>query len=263
MTITHFLYNSFVISTHDLRVAIDPGGELFHLQFKPIIPPDAWKAITHVLVTHADPDHHWHTDRVVERSDATVICSNTLTRVVDGKRFVLGPRSRGLSFDYRPPKVQTVGVGESVFIDGMTVRGVAAEHGPLTFRFGPIRKTFRPGPSERIGYGAIGFMIELEDKVLVNLGDTLKLLDQWTDITGPDVLMIPIGGDEVGNTMGIDDALETIKRMQPRIVIPCHHNLPTILKRNGNPTDVDRFAVAVRSDGIECAVLKRGESLVI
>ena len=131
MQITHYLYNSFVIAAGHLRVAIDPGGELYHFGFKPIIPRDVWSSITHVLVTHADPDHHWHTDRLVAESQATVICGTGLTQLRGGQRFMLGPRNRGLAFTYCPPRLVTVDPGETVSLRGMSVTGLAAEHGPL------------------------------------------------------------------------------------------------------------------------------------
>lgn len=199
----------------------------YHFSFRPIIPRDVWRSITHVLVTHADPDHHWHTDRLVAESDATVICGAGMTQGRDGERFMRGPRSRGLAFTYSPSNLVTVDTGEAVGVAAMRVTGLAAEHGPLSFRFGPIRKTLHPGPKERIGYGATGFSLEIEDKLIVNLGDTLKLLDDWTGVPRPDVLMIPIGGDEVGNAMGIRDAIEVVEALRPRLAIPCHHNLPS------------------------------------
>ena len=263
MEITHYLYNSFVIAAGGLRVAIDPGGELYHFGFNPIIPRSVWSSITHVLVTHADPDHHWHTDRLVAVSGATVICGSGLTRLRGGKRFMIGPRSRGLSYAYCPPRLITVDSGETVVEQAMSVTGVAAEHGPLSFRIGPIRKTLRPGPSERIGYGAMGFLLEIEGRIVVNLGDTLKLLDRWTGFPKPDVLMIPIGGDAIGNTMGVADAIEVTEALRPRTVIPCHYDLPSFLKRNANPADARGFAEAVESMGIECRVLNRDETIVL
>jgi L-ascorbate metabolism protein UlaG (beta-lactamase superfamily) len=263
MEITHYLYNSFVIATDGLRVAIDPGGELYHFSFRPIIPRDVWSSITHVLVTHADPDHHWHTDRLVAESDATVICGTGLTQVRDDKRFILGPRNRGLAFTYSPLNLVTVDAGEAVDVSGIRVTGLAAEHGPLSFRFGPIRKTLHPGPTERIGYGATGFSLEIEGRLIVNLGDTLKLLDDWTGVSRPDVLMIPIGGDEVGNTMGIRDAIEVTEALRPRLVIPCHHDIPSFFRKNANPTDVLSFVEAIEANGIECRNLSRSETVVV
>lgn len=263
MEITHYLYNSFVIATDRLRVAIDPGGELFHFGFRPIIPRNVWSSITHVVVTHADPDHHWHTDRLVAESEATVICGTGLTQERDGRRFMLGPRDRGLAFTYSPSNLVTVDAGEKVDVAGMRITGLAAEHGPLSFGFGPIRKTLRPGPNERIGYGAAGFSLEIENRRIINLGDTLSLLDQWSGVPSPDVLMISIGGGEVGNTMGIRDAIEVTEALRPRLAIPCHHNLPSFFKKNANPTDVGGFAKAIEAIGIECRNLNRGETVAL
>ena len=108
-----------------------------------------------------------------------------------------------------------------------------------------------------------GFLLEIEDRVIVNLGDTLKRLDQWSGIPRPDVLMIPIGGDKTGNTMGNRDAIEVTKALRPCTVIPCHHNLPSFFKKNANPTDVRGFAEAVEAIGIECRVLSRAETVTV
>jgi L-ascorbate metabolism protein UlaG (beta-lactamase superfamily) len=156
-----------------------------------------------------------------------------------------------------------VDTGEAVDVAGMRITGLAAEHGPLSFRFGPIRKTLHPGPRERIGYGAAAFSLEIEDKLIINLGDTLRLLDHWTGIPRPDVLMIPIGGDEVRNTMGTRDAIEVAEALRPRLVIPCHHNLPSFFRKNANPTDVRSFADAIEAIGMECRVLSRAEVLTL
>ncbi len=264
MTISHFLYNAFTIEHRSLRIAIDPGADLFLFRFKPLIPTDSWKSFTHTFVTHADPDHHWYTDKVAAASGSPIICGRGMTRTRGEKTYLLGPRSRGLAFDYEPPLLHSISVGETLEITPeLSVTGIPARHGPLSFRFGPFKKTFRPGPTERIGYGAIGFVIQIENTSIVNLGDTLFLGDQWSSINEPDVLMIPIGGDLIGNTMGIDDALKVVRQIQPRIVIPCHFNIPSFFRINGNPTDVSLFVREIEESGSECRILTRGESIVI
>ena len=75
--------------------------------------------------------------------------------------------------------------------------------------------------------------------------------------------MIPVGGDAIGNTMGIRDAIEVTKALQPRTVIPCHHNLPSVFKSNANPADMRGFAQALRAVGIECRILARAEAVVV
>ena len=57
--ITFYGYNCLVIESVKEKIAIDPGGS-FYLPdfFKSIIPKSEWQSITHIFVTHGDPDHH-------------------------------------------------------------------------------------------------------------------------------------------------------------------------------------------------------------
>ncbi len=59
--ITHYLCNAFIIKAGDKRIAIDPRGFMFYFfRFTTLIPKSEWKAVTHVFVTHGEPDHYWH-----------------------------------------------------------------------------------------------------------------------------------------------------------------------------------------------------------
>jgi len=58
--------------------------------------------------------------------------------------------------------------------------------------------------------------------------------------------MIPIGGDILPNTMGVDDAVEAVKLIQPRLVIPVHFNSPFLWRKNVNPAD-DIFILGTMS----------------
>lgn len=179
----------------DKKIAIDPGALFFYFfRFTTLIPKSEWQAITHVFVTHGDPDHYWHADRVAKASGAPFICNETMVRNVGGQRVMLGPRSKGLRFNAQIGNIKTLSVDETIEIDGMTVTGIKATHGNLFLKTGPFSKTVKTGPTERIGWGAIGFAIELGGKRIVNLGDTLLHAQEWQTIRKPDVLMIPIGG---------------------------------------------------------------------
>lgn len=90
----------------------------------------------------------------------------------------------------------------------------------------------RPGPEERVGWGAIGFTIELDGRSIVNLGDTLLQTREWQTISRPEVLMIPIGGKGIHNTMDEREALQAVSIINPDIVIPCHYNCPAFFTRN-------------------------------
>ena len=109
MKITHYLYNTFIIESGDKKIAIDPGAELYHFKFNTIIPESEWKDITHIFVTHGDPDHYWHTDRVAEASNAPVICNKTMEP---------GPKERigwgDIGFEIKFDKMTIVNLGDTL-----------------------------------------------------------------------------------------------------------------------------------------------------
>lgn len=264
MNITFYGYNTFVIESGDKKLAIDPGALfLYYFRLTTLIPTSEWKDITHIFVTHGDPDHYWHTDRVANASNASVICNKTMLKENNGNILMLGPRDKGLAFTTSMKKVYPFSVDETIQLDGMSITGLKATHGPLTLKLGPFSKTVSPGPDERIGWGAIGFRIELDGKTIVNLGDTLLHLNEWASIKNPDVLMIPIGGRESHNTMDENEALQAVKMMNPKRVIPCHYNCPAFFSKHYNPADETVFKHAVEKAGSECVILQKDESVEI
>jgi len=262
MKIKHFLYNTFLIENGKTKIAIDPGALFFYyFRFTSLIPKSEWQDISHILVTHGDPDHYWHTDRVAKASNASVICNKTMVRNVEGKPLLLGPRDKGLAFTTAFKKLHTISVDESIQVDGMSVTGIKATHGPLTLKFGPFSKTVKPGPEERIGWGAIGFNIQLDGKTIVNLGDTFLHTEEWKTIKNPDVLMIPIGGRTNHNTMDEAEALQAVKLFEPKLVIPCHYNCPAFFTKKYNPADDKMFKREVEKMGIACTIMKYGDEV--
>ena len=264
MKITHYLYNTFVIESGNKKIVIDPGAELYFFRlFNTILPKSEWKDITHIFVTHGDPDHYWHTDRVAEASNAPVVCNKTMAKSINGETLMLGPRDKGLAFTTPIKKLHTISVDETIQLDGMSITGIKTTHGPLTFKLGPFSKTLKPGPEERMGWGTIGFKIELDGKTIVNLGDTLLHEKEWSNIKNPDVLMIPIGGKTVHNTMDEEEALQAVRIMKPKLVIPCHYNCPAFFSKNYNPADDKVFKKEVEKMEIECVILRKDDSIEI
>lgn len=92
MKIKHFLYNSFLIESGKNKVAIDPGQYFSIFNFKSLIPKTDWESITHILITHGDPDHHWQSDRVAQASDAPVVCGKDLAKIEGDKILLVDPR---------------------------------------------------------------------------------------------------------------------------------------------------------------------------
>ena len=56
MVIKHYLYNAFIIEEGGKKIAIDPGQNLWLLKFGSLIPKSEWESITHIFITHGDPD---------------------------------------------------------------------------------------------------------------------------------------------------------------------------------------------------------------
>lgn len=287
MKIKHFLYNAFLIENGEIKIAIDPGQNLWLFSLGSLIPKSEWSDVTHILVTHGDPDHHFQTDRVAEASGAPVICGKDLVRMVGSETLLLSPRDRKSRVLYDTPleKVYPLDVGEAVTLDGVTVEGLKAVHGPivvpllgrLKYKQRPVPAEGigkivvplfglgtkqRPGPGERVGLGAIGFKISIGDKVVVNLGDTL-LQKEWEGLR-PDVLMIPIGGMGGGIwTMDEVDALEAVKLISPKKVVPCHYNASFLWIKNAAPADEQLFKREVEKMGIECTIMKSGDEILV
>jgi L-ascorbate metabolism protein UlaG (beta-lactamase superfamily) len=264
MKISHYLYNTFLIESDDKKIAIDPGAKLlYYFRLPTLIPKSEWNDITHIFVTHGDPDHHWHTDRVADASNAPVICNKTMVQNKDDKKLMLSTRKGGLTFKTQIKKLHTISVDETIELDGMSITGIKTTHGPLTLKLGPLSKTVHPGPDERVGWGAIGFKIEIDGKTIVNLGDTLLHKKEWREITNPDILMIPIGGKAVHNTMDEEEALKAVRLMKPKLVIPCHYNVPAFFTKKYNPADDKMFKKEVEKMGIKCELMYSSDSIEV
>ncbi len=262
MKIRHFLYNSFLIENDRTKIAIDPGQNLWIFNLSSLIPKSEWDNITHILITHGDPDHHWQSDRVAEACNAPVVCGKELTKVEDGKTLLVDPRGRGLTSWVPFQKVHPLGTGETVILDDVKIEAIKSVHGPISVPVLWFKIRKQPGPGERTGIGSMGFKITLGGKAIVNLGDSI-LQTEWEGLK-PEVLMLPIGG--LGNntwTMDLSDALEAVKLISPRKVIPCHYNVPFFWIKNMAPADGQLFKHEVEKLGIECSIMQYGDEIKI
>jgi L-ascorbate metabolism protein UlaG (beta-lactamase superfamily) len=262
MKIRHFLYNSFLIVNGKNKIAIDPGQYFSIFNFSSLIPKTEWKSITHILITHGDPDHHWQSDRVAEASNAPVVCGKDLAKVVDGQTLLVDPRGKELTSWVPFKNVHTLDIGESVTLGDVEIEAVKSVHGPIIVPILWFKIKKQPGPGERTGIGSMGFKITVDGKTIVNLGDSI-FLKEWAGLK-PDVLMLPIGGMG-GNTwtMDVSDALEAVKLIAPKKVIPCHYNIPFLWIRNIAPANDQLFKREVEKLGIECNIMKRGDGIEI
>lgn len=260
--ITHFLYNAFLIEHGRAKVAIDPGQNLWLFKLKSLIPASEWPSVTHIVITHGDPDHHWQSDRLAAATAAHVVCGTGLTKVSDGQTLVVDPRGKGLTSWIPFDKLNPLEVGDAITLDDVKFEAIKTQHGPIEVSILGLKFRQQPGPDERVGIGAMGFRITLSGQSVVNLGDTI-FQPEWKGLA-PDVLMLPIGGLGKSTwTMDVGEALKAVEIISPKVVIPCHYNVPFLWKRTFARADDERFKRGVEALGSRCVLLGDGESVDI
>ena len=126
--IRHFRYNAFVIEDSGIKIAVDPGQNLWLFDLRSLIPKEEWETVTHVLVTHGDPDHYWQADRVALKANAPLIVNKSMVREVDDESHILAPRRGGLRYVPYKGRLQPVDVGDSIELDGVHFEAIAAQH---------------------------------------------------------------------------------------------------------------------------------------
>ena len=290
MRIRHFLYNAFIVEDLGIKLAIDPGQNLSLFKPKNLIPKSEWEGVTHIAVTHGDPDHFVFAIPMAKESKAEVVCGEAL---IDD-----------FSFE-NMDKIHPMKVGGTVNLKNIKFEGLIAKHGPLPVKLlagllsikGEVAQGDRGGMKISLGpftifkwntnmqvyslgtvklffglikleknnidfaRGSIGFKITIGNKIIVNLGDTI-LQKEWLGLK-PDVLMIPIGGRVIGNTMDEDEALAAVKLIEPKIVIPCHYNCDFLWRKNVNPADDQMFKREVEKLGMMCHVMNAANAIDI
>ena len=89
-------------------------------------------------------------------------------------------------------------------------------------------------------FGGLGYVISIDHYDIYYTGDT-DVIPEMSMIR-PDVLILPVGGRQ---TMTVDGAIEAVRRLRPRWVIPSHWGSPA---EGGSIVDVKAFAKGI--DGV-------------
>jgi L-ascorbate metabolism protein UlaG (beta-lactamase superfamily) len=261
MEIKFFGYNSFIIKSKNKKIAIDPGVSLYLFDFfKSLIPKSEWSEITHILVTHGDPDHYWYLDRILNKFNPVVVCNSKMVKKINGKELMLKTRTKKIIFELLVNRFKKLKLGETINVEDISFSGFKGEHGSLNVKIGPFKKNINTGKNERIGIGEMVFKIKIDNKIIVNMGDSLLLENEFKKIKNPDILMIPIGGY---TTMDIDDAIKAIKIIKPKLVIPTHYNCPALIFKSFNTVNVNLFKKKVEELCIKCAVMKVNDKIIV
>jgi L-ascorbate metabolism protein UlaG (beta-lactamase superfamily) len=224
--LTYLGHSAFLISTPAGDILIDP-----FLSGNPsasIGPDDVHP--TYILVTHGHSDHLGDTIAIAKRTGATVIGPAELITYLAGK---------GVS-NVHPMHIG----GNHVFPFGELVL-TQALHGSSVTKNGHLIYTGNP----------CGFVVKTAERTIYHAGDTGVFLDM--ELIGRlhplDIALLPIGGNF---TMGIDDAVEAVKMLAPRTVIPMHYGTFP-----GISVDPQLFRKKVEaSTSARCVVLEPGQT---
>mgnify|MGYP003764094495 CR=1 FL=1 len=160
---------------------------------------------THILVSHAHDDHLGDTVGIAKASGATVYSTFDLNSVME---------QEGINFS------------------GGNIGGT------LPADFGPLKLVQAIHSSGLAGGIACGFVIETDGRKIYHAGDTALYGDMaFLARENIDLALLPIGDYF---TMGPEDAVEAVKLIKPKQVIPMHYNtFPPIAQ---DPNEFKRLA---------------------
>ena len=220
MKITFLGQSGFHIETEEHSILIDPflsGNEIAVNSADEFSP-------SHIVLTHAHPDHFGDTEEIAKRSGATVVSSFEVVNYLGEKDIQGHPMNIGGSFEFPFGKVTYTPAWHSNSLPDGTYAGM---------------------PS--------GLILEIEGKRIYHAGDTALFSDMKLITRGGiDLAMLPIGDNF---TMGPDDAVEAVKLVQPKQVIPVHYNTFEVIQQ-----DAEAFESTVESQtDSRCTVLSPGE----
>lgn len=226
MKITFLGHAGFYIEGSE-KIAIDPfltGNPLAKNQ-----PEDIDANL--VLISHGHGDHLGDSIQIAKRTGATIISVFELASFC-GRN---GAQAHGMH------------IGGSRSFGKVKVKLTPAWHGT----------GYGDGPMEYLGTPC-GFLIEMDGKKIYHSGDTglfgdMELIGKLNTI---DLALLPIGDNF---TMGPQDALEAVKMLKPKVVIPMHYNTWPLIEQDPNA-----FKASVENaTATKVIILNPGESTEI
>lgn len=157
-----------------------------------------------VLVTHGHGDHLGDAVEIARQSGGTLVSVFEMANYAGRK----GAQSHGMH------------IGGSRIFNGVKIKLTPAWHGT----------GFGEGPAEYLGTPC-GFLITMDGKTIYHSGDTglfgdMELIGRRHPI---DLALLPIGDNF---TMGPEDALEAVKMLKPKMVVPMHYNTFPLIEQD-------------------------------
>lgn len=222
MKLRYLGHSGFQVSVDGHEVVIDP----FMSQNPATSVRSEEVSPGHILLTHAHFDHYGDTPDIAGRTGATVVGVLEIANYVSQR----GMQGHGMNIG-----------------------------GGFDFPFGRVR--FTPAwhsssfPDGTYGGMPTGIVLEMGGQRIYHAGDTALFGDmRLIGRKGLDVAIVPIGDFF---TMGPDDALEAVKLLAPKRVIPVHYNTFDAIRQ-----DAASFKERVESEtDARCTPLEPGDAL--
>lgn len=166
------------------------------IYFDPWEIDDAKGKADYILITHAHYDHFSpETIGVLSSPETVVVAPQDVAEKITGEVKALSP-------------------GETLDLDGISIRGVAAYN---------TDKSFHPKEA-----GWLGYVVTIDNKKIYHAGDTDRI-DEMNNIE-TDIALLPIGGTY---TMNVEEAVKAAQTINPDLAIPMHFGYIAGSQKNG------------------------------
>lgn len=214
------------MSDGDTRILIDP-----FLTGNPLAAASAGElSPTAILITHAHNDHVGDAIAIARRCGATIVSNYEIASWCGAQGA----------------PVHAMHIGGAHEFPWGWVKLTPAWHGSTWAE--------ADGTFVTLGVPA-GVLLRVGGRLLYHAGDTALFGDMaLVGRHAIDLALLPIGDNF---TMGPEDALEALRLLQPKAVVPIHYNTFPVIEQDG-----EAWAARVTAEtGIRAAALKPGETL--